>query len=214
MIYEDISILDHKDTTKDVNELMVKLYNNNHEVPILIVFANKLMKIARDLYSDIKSSNKYHALSNFFELFFHLARTGPEMKRYMVQNKFIGRLLDIYNNENSHSKHYNRDLSDLPTYEIICNGENEKDTRLSSRNNVSPLNIENKRDPNIKFNYALSVIKRRKAVDHLIVETKEKGGYKVDSDDEEPQAYGISKQNKENNEKRFLYLLRAISVLV
>ena len=193
---------------------MVKLYNNQHEVPILIVFANKLMKVARDLYSDIDSSDKFHALSNFFELFFHLAQAGPEMKRYMVQNKFIGRLLDIYNDKISVNKHYDRDLSDLPTYEIICNNENENDTRLSSSKNISPLDIENKRDPNIKFDYALSVIKKRKAVDHLIVEIKEKEGYKADSDDEEPQTYGISKQNKENDEKRFLYLLRTISVLV
>ena len=214
MEYEDIFITDHKDNIKEVKELVVKLYDNKHEVPILIVFANKLMKIARDLFADIAASDKYHALSNFFELFYHLAQSGPEMKNYMVQNKFIGRLLDIYYDKNSNNKHYSRNLSDLPTYEIICNAESEDDTRLSSSKNVSPIDIENKRSPKLKYNYALSVIKKRKAVDHLVVEAKEKGGAKMDSDDEEPHSYSIAKSQKETEEKRFLYLLRTISVLV
>jgi len=76
-----------------------------------------LLKLARDFYENIQIIQKYHALSNFLELFYHIADSGPEMKRYMIKNKFIGRLLDIYNYKNSVNKHYFRDLSYLPTYE-------------------------------------------------------------------------------------------------
>jgi hypothetical protein len=211
--YEDITILDHKEKEKRVKELTVNLFNNNHEIPLLIIFANKLMKIARDLYEEIEVSDKFHALSNFFELFYHLSEAGPEMKRYMVHSKFIGRLLDIYNYKTSINKHYNRDLSGLPTFEIFCNNGANSSTRQSSSKNVSPEDIESTEEPELKFNYALSVIKKSKEKDDLIVE-KEKGKTKADSDEDDYRTYGVSKNNREGDEKRFAYLLRAISNLV
>jgi hypothetical protein len=116
--YDDKVITNHNDKEKTVRELVVELGDHKHEIPLLVIFANKLLKIARDLFEDIDENDQYHSLSNFFELFNNLAEAGPEIKRYMIMGKFLSWLLDILYDSKSVNKHYHRALSHLATYEI------------------------------------------------------------------------------------------------
>mmetsp|Transcript_16718 Transcript_16718/g.16398 ORF Transcript_16718/g.16398 Transcript_16718/m.16398 type:complete len:118 (-) Transcript_16718:1482-1835(-) len=65
--YEDIELVDKGGRVKEVRELKVSLYDNDHDVPVLIIFANRLLKMARDFFEDLRVTDKYHSLTNFFE---------------------------------------------------------------------------------------------------------------------------------------------------
>lgn len=135
------------------------------------------------------------------------------MKRYMVQSRFIGTLLDIYYDKNTNNKHYHRDLSHLATYDLVCNGDNDSN-RDSSNRNISPEDIEEKGEKNVDFSFALSIMKKQKQQDDLVVESKEKSKKKRESDEEDHPSYGITKPYKENDEKRFPFIIRTISSLI
>ena len=199
--YEDVKIINHKDREKVCSEIVAYLYDHNHNIPLLVIFANKLIKMARDFYENIDLTNKYHQLVNFFELFNSLAEAGPEIKRYMVMNKFIGRLLDIYYYKTSDNKHFMRDLSDMPTYEIATTSK------------VSHGDDSSENGDAADFDFALRIQKRTVAKDYLVVEKDKKGREREDSDDENANL-AVLKGSKESDEKRFSYLLRAISTLV
>ena len=210
--YEDIDIKDHKGKLKTSKEMTTYLHDNFHKVPLLVVFANKLMKMARDFYEDIELTNKYHSLVNFFELFYNVADSGPEMKRYMVQNSFIGRLLDIYCHKNSDNRHFTRDLSHLPTYEIFCN-DREEEISVTPQE-VSPEGISIENDEDAEFDYALRLQKRKDARDYLTVEKEKKGKGQQEYDDDDYSSSSMIKGSKEPDDKRFGFLLRALSSLI
>ena len=209
VLYDSIKIKDHRDRVKEVDECVAYVYDNNHDIPLLVIFANKLLKLARDFYEDIDITQKYHALSNFFELFYHVADSGPEMKRYMIKNKFIGRLLDIYNYKVTENKHYARDLSYLPTFERVCN--EHKDSRSSKNINYDEDSID---ISNYEFDFGLRYIKQKLSKDILIVEKEKKNKETKNSDDDDYSDLAVLRGNKEGDEKRFAYLLRTISLLV
>ena len=117
--YEDVELVDKSANTKEIKELKVNLYDNEHDVPVLVIFANRLLKLARDFFEDLKVTDKYHSLTNFFELFYNLAVAGPEMQRYMLLNKFVSRLFDLYFHKRSTERLERRDLSYMPLYEIF-----------------------------------------------------------------------------------------------
>ena len=209
ILYETVKIWDHNDRIKEIEEWTVYVYDNNNDIPILVVFANKLLKLAREFYENIQLTQKYHALSNFLELFYHVADSGPEMKRYMIKNKFIGRLLDIYNYKNSVNKHYFRDLSYLPTYEKSWN------EHIDSRSTKN-IKDENESDDisNEEVDFGLRYIKQRQNKDDLVVEKEKKGKEAKKSDDDDYSDLAVLRGNKEGDDKRFAYLLRTISLLV
>lgn len=209
ILYETTRIQDHNERVKEIDECIAYLYDNDNEIPILVVFANKLLKLARDFYENIETTQKYHALSNFLELFYHVADSGPEMKRYMIGNKFIGRLLDIFNYKTSIDKHYYRDLSYLPTYERICN--EHIDSRSSKTIKQEDDSDEVTED---EFDFGLRYKRRQKYKDHLIVEKDKKGNKKQQSDDDDYSDLAVLRGNKEGDDKRFAYLLRTVSLLI
>jgi hypothetical protein len=204
--YEETNIQNSSGKVKTSKELVVYLHNNDHRIPVLIIFANKLIKTARDLYEDIGRTNRYHSLVNFFELFFNLVEAGPEIKRYVIQSKFIGRLLDIYYYKTSENQHSMRDLSHLPQYEIFCNERREEVMKTAT--NISPEVLSVRSDEESEFDYGLRLQKRIDTKDDLIV-GKERGGKReLDS------SLILHKGNRENDDKRFAYLIRTLSSLL
>ena len=201
MFYEELTITNKDRETKDIKELVVQLYDNNHDIPLLVIFANKLLKMARNFFENIRDTDRYHTLNNFFELFYNLACAGPEIKRYMLQCRFVSRLLDIYNHKRSQDRFVMRDLSYLPTYELICNknGENSKDSDDSDEYEGE------------EFDFGLSLLKPKIESDDLIVE-REKKSYYRSNHNEEDGGYGLQALDKKEDlpEKRFAYLIRAI----
>ena len=207
--YETIKIKDHRDKIKEAQELIIYLYDNKHSIPLLVIFANKLLKLARDFYEDIETTQKYHALSNFFELFYAISESGPEMKRYMIANKFIGRLLDFYKYKTTSNQHYTRDLSYLPTYERVWNERKEY-------SNPTDINISAKEESDeqeYNFDFGLKYIKQKISQDDLVVEKSKKGKENKNSDDDSTDL-AVLKGSKEGDDKRFAYLLRTVSSLV
>lgn len=205
LITNKVSIADHNDEVKLIDEVVAKLYDNNHSVPLLVMFANKLLKLARDYFEDIRTARRQHMLSNFFQLFFIVAESGPEMKRYMIQQKFIGRLLDIYDNSKSTNKHYSRDLSYLPMYERIVNLR--EDDRFSSASDDDSIDAEEDID------FVLRFVPSKIKSDDLVVERNKpkKSKYKKHSDEDE----GNEKVNtRETDDKIYTYLVRTICTLV
>jgi hypothetical protein len=191
--------------------MIVYTRDNLHNFPLLVIFANRLIKMARNFYEDISTTNKYHALVNFFELFDALASAGPEIRRYLVMSEVIGRLLHIYYHKSSDEKHYYHNLSSIPTYEIFCNDRDEE-ISISSKN-IAPADISIEKDQEVEFDYGLRVRKRKNEKDDLIVEKEKKAKErKYSSDDESPRV--PIKGAKEGDEKRYAYLFRTISMLL
>jgi hypothetical protein len=211
IFYEDVEITDDKDKVKICKEMMVYIHDNNHSIPLLIIFANKLIKMARDFYEDLKLTDKYHSLINFFELFHSLAEAGPEIRRYMVMNRYIGLLFSIFLDKRYDNNHKLRDLSHIPTYEIICN-EKEDEISNSSRN-ISPDELSDN-NQELNFDYSLRFQKRKNNKDYLIVEKEKKGRERKYSDDDEMPSVAVTKGSKESDEKRFAYLVRTLSTLI
>jgi hypothetical protein len=202
--YEEATIQDNRGKLRTSKELIVYLHDNDHNVPVLIVFANKLIKTARDLYEDINNTNKYHSLVNFFELFFNLAEAGPEIKRYMIQSKFMSRLIDIYYYRTSMDQHKLRDLSHIPQYEIFCN--ERKNELIKSATLINPEISSMESDEEVDFDFGLRFQKRKDAKDDLIVG---KGG-----NDALDSSLVLQKGNRESDDKRFAYLLRFLSCII
>lgn len=169
-----------------------------------------MIKLARDFFEDIETTQKYHVLSNFFELFYVLADSGPEMKRYMVANKFIGRLLDLYKYKTTNNKHYTRDLSFLPTYERICN---EKKDFAAPSPDINSSDNEILEGSESMFDFGLKHVKQKISQDDLVVEKAKKSKENRNSDDDSADLT-VLKGAKEGDEKRFTYLLRTLSLLV
>jgi len=184
------------------------LYDNRHAVPLLVVFANKLLKMARAFYEDIDETQKYHALSNFFELFFAVADSGPEMRRYMVRQKFVGALLDIFCDKESTNKHYTRDLAYLPMYERVLNKKPEVSSKVITDLNDS-IELED-----TDFDFGLRFQKPKRSKDDLVVEKDKNKLDKNASDDEGVIEPTLLKGSKESDDKRYGYLVRTLSALV
>jgi len=174
--HSEEEITDIEGNVKEVREFRVDLYDNNHDIPVLVIFANKLLKIARDFFENIKFTSKFHSLLNFFELFYNLAWAGPEMKNYMLQNKFVSRLLDLYFDKNSKNKHEMRDLSYMPMYELFWNNR----PKLVMNSDEDSDKIDKK-----DFDFGLKLLILRNENDDLIVEKEKKSHYRSNYTEED-----------------------------
>lgn len=57
-----------------------------------------------------KYSREY---TDFFKIFYRMARCGPEVAAYLIKHKFIGRLLDFFFEKASPHNQFFRDMSDV-----------------------------------------------------------------------------------------------------
>lgn len=201
--YEDVELCDRERETKEIKELKVNLYDNDHDVPVLVIFANRLMKLARDFYEDLRTTDKYHSLTNFFELFYNLACAGPEIQRYMLLNKFVSRLYDMYIHKRTNNRLVMRDLTYMPLYELVCNNSTE------DAKNSNDSYGESSED----FDFGLTLFKQRAETDDLIVEREKKAYYRANYNEEDGDLQQIGRDG-DSPEKRHAYLWRTIALLV
>lgn len=95
-----------------------KLDQKDPKTGLPVTITGNFINCCISMTFDAKYSSRDY--SDFFKIFYLMARCGPEVAGYLIRHKFIGRILDFFFEKASPHNKFFRDMTDVPY------AENEK----------------------------------------------------------------------------------------